>query len=218
MKNLLETELLKNGYALLNNIEYNTLESESLKLGEILPQYNNEKMFEVSYDKDIENIYYSKSQKIIAPHIDGHDYKIPPKYMMFYCVKASIFNDGYTQISDSKTILNQLSTQELDIITKPIFNFISKPGEVKSNNILHYLVPIYDIEKDIFRYSYNYLSQIKDNYILKIIEHIKEIHYNNLINFKIPENSVLIVNNHRFLHSRTEFKDINRKLIRIWIK
>ena len=62
------------------------------------------------------------------------------------------------------------------------------------------------------------MSQIKDNYILKIIEHIKEIHYNNLINFKIPENSVLIVNNHRFLHSRTEFKDINRKLIRIWIK
>lgn len=54
---------------LINNIDYKNLENKALHFGEILLQYNNYKMFEVSYDEEKEDIYYFKSNKSIAPHM-----------------------------------------------------------------------------------------------------------------------------------------------------
>ncbi|EON13818.1 MULTISPECIES: TauD/TfdA family dioxygenase [Pandoraea] len=208
------------GYAVFNGVR-NRAEYLNLiqRLGRPTPQYDGNIMFDVARDDSRMQTYYSKGSASIGPHTDGHDLEAPPKYLFLYCIRASQNNDGATEVSDFRQIHDNVDTDVRQLLETRPYVFKSKPKhqEEATREVMPIQCPIYDAARSIYRYSTNYISrQSDDAHTKKLVADIATRHAQSKTSILLKPGDVLVVANHHMLHSRTEFSDPNRLLVRAW--
>lgn len=71
--------------------------------------------------------------------------------------------------------------------------------------------------KDIIRYSAEPENWLSDPWFEEVCDRIIQFCNHNHLKLYLEKYSLLIINNHRMLHSRTAFKNANHHLQRIWL-
>jgi len=205
------------GCLIVKGLEYGALGSFIKSFGSIVPQHDGSDIFDVKPSEDLGRIYYSRTMDAVPPHTDGHDMCAPPRFFLLFCRQPSANGDGETEVSDSAEFLELLSKQDLDILTSYVFSFETKPSSAVMK-IEGVRSPIYDLKRDIFRYSYNYLSkQASGSEAAIIVERIKEFHEKRKMAVVLKKNDLMICDNHHILHSRASFSGSDRHLVRAWV-
>jgi len=206
---------LEEGAIILKGLPKNKLIGFLNDFGEIVPQYDGNPTFEISQNSHLEGIYHSRSTRSIPAHTDGHDLALPPHFFFLFCVKPSPSQDGFTEVSDAQKYLDSLSENELDCLEQYYLDYTSMPGE-QAHDGQKSIFQIFNRESNIFRYSYNYLKNRAPEEMQDIIEGINQFHIQNKTSILLQPDELLICDNYRMLHSRTEFEDRDRHLIRAW--
>jgi Taurine catabolism dioxygenase TauD, TfdA family len=122
-------------------------------------------------------------------------------------------------VSDFRRIHREIEPETRKILETRPYIFQSKPQdqEGESRALVPIHSPIYDPGRPIYRYSTNYIArQSSDNDTKKLVADIGNLHAQLKISIALKRGDVLVVNNHHMLHSRTEFSDPNRLLVRAW--
>lgn len=202
--------------AVVRDMDREALDLFLLSLGEVVKQHDGNDLFDVKPSESLSSIYHSRTMGAVPAHTDGHDMPIPPKFFLLFCVQPSPRNDGMTEISSVSALLESLTEAEQEIITKHNFNFETKPSKFVMGGA-KVKAQILDKQTGIFRYSYNYLSKNNNKEINDLIEKIKFHHESNKKSVLLAKGDLLICDNHRVMHSRTEFSGDRRHLIRAWV-
>lgn len=208
---------LEEGVLIINNIQSSELLDFMGLFGSIVPQHDGNNLFDVKPSNDLAKIYHSRTMNVVPAHTDGHDMPVPPHFFFLHCITPSSNGDGFTEVSDTESLLAQLSKEEYQILITENFNFETKPS-TEISRMGSVMSPIYDDKNNIFRYSYNYLSsQSKTPEIKNLIEKINYFHEKNKKAVMLDSNQLLICENHHILHSRSSFTGLDRHLVRAWL-
>lgn len=206
---------LEEGALIVTGLFSADLQSFTRLFGDVVKQHDGNDTFDVK--PSAESIYHSRTMDAVPAHTDGHDMAMPPKFFFLLCLQPSSKNDGLTELSNFSHLLRDLSQREVDILTNQTFSFETKPSSsvMKLSGVR---APIYDKERDILRYSYNYLSgQSSDPEIARLVERINQHHERTKRSVLLAGNDLLVCDNHRVLHSRSAFSGADRHLVRAWV-
>ena len=191
------------------------------ELGEIMGQYKGEQICEITPKKKFESLYYSQNRKKLYPHTEAYEFEYPPRYILLGCLKPDKFKKGLTSIADINPFLNKLDSETLDLIRNNKFLFKANSGLNTDGFNKSCYSPILDDKTlpNIFRYSYNNIYYNKDNKLIeRFLNQVLEFYQQNKIDYYLKENELLVIDNYRILHGRSEIKDYSRKLLRVWVR
>lgn len=194
-----------NTYELYSNINSKEEYVEIAKqYGDIVLQkddVSNEGVVEISTKLNIKKYAYSKQH--LFPHTDRSSEIIPPKYVVLWYKDISRVG-GEALLLEAEPYLNVLKKYNVSA-------FINS-----ENDDLVHLLPLYDSERDLYRFRNDQHIYIRpsDNLIFNaLIDSIK----NNSVEFKVKAGDCLVINNHKMLHGRKSFLG-DRSIYRILVK
>jgi alpha-ketoglutarate-dependent taurine dioxygenase len=233
-------DLSEQGYAIISNVPNKLVSREVLAyFGTLMPQYNQELEYDVKSTIGYEKYQYTKSKNYISPHTEAPDLLVPPHYLALYCIKQAQCGGGETQIYDGHLLMQALSSKTREYFENVPVKFVGgnvTPGDVQRN---HYYGMCYqkNIDFPILRFSYNYFNfnnvhgfvedspeamqaeqENQDQQKKLVSKEILTLFMQNAISILIPEQAILIWNNHRMLHARSKYQDVQRHLVRYWLK
>ena len=165
----------------------------------------------------------SLTKDVFQLHTDASFENIPPRYFGLQVIKADKYDGGKSLLLSVDQLISELEPSELDILRNKSFQFKIPSEFLKNNNkdvIEGKILGLDYFKNNICRYRYDIiLDRDKINQECKAInkfEQLIDINKSNMIKyFILEEDSILLVDNCRFLHGRTEIKDMNRHLTRI---
>jgi len=205
------------GALIISGMGPEALQSFIHSLGTVVKQHDGNDVFNVKPSASLGALYHSRTMNAVPPHTDGHDLPLPPKLFLLLCVQPSAQQDGLTELSNVAALLESLSEGERSLISEHQFSFETKPSALVMNGAA-VNASIFDPERDIFRYSYNYLSrQSSRPEVESLVEKISHFHDGHKQSVLLDEGDLLVCDNHRVLHSRTGFSGADRHLIRAWV-
>ncbi|MDJ1170985.1 TauD/TfdA family dioxygenase [Roseofilum sp. BLCC_M154] len=226
--NAIGQNLHQNGWVFLSHVHPDIWQTVAKQIAKCQPmtQENGQTIYDVKANSSKQNRSDSQSQNPLRPHTDGSDLLVPPNYLALYCLKPDQFGGGYTTLADGQELLRHLTeTDQQKMLSNP-YPFFSKDGKQQI------LRPILSLNQNqpLFRFSYNTLvygtpspemtqttPSVRDSWLLDICHKIVNWFDNNHESIRIPQNGLLIFNNHRMLHSRTAYWDAERHLQRLWL-
>lgn len=190
------------------------------KIGDIVPQYDGRDMWTIASKEGYENTYHSMNNKELTAHTECYEFEgLPPRYLTLLCEKKSDCGGGSTYLTDMHEFVTGLSAEQKALMEQVSIEFSSTPGLSRENHKLFARHPIVKYTSDdeyIFRYSYHCMN-FRDTdiceYIMDMEEYIKE----KSVEIKWKNGAFLIWDNHRVVHSRSEYKDKTRTLKRLWL-
>jgi alpha-ketoglutarate-dependent taurine dioxygenase len=204
------------------------------QIGRIVPQYNGQDTFEVTYQKGFDDVPYSQSMNGIGPHTEAPAYDPPPRYLALFCHRQARCGHGETLLADGIDFFdNALSSELRDwAFTNPV-NFLAaaKPGSEEVGQKLSHLRETHSNEP-MLRFSFNLFrygnvnpsgeemarATEQDSGALSRIATEGEAYFvKNMIPVLIPDGCMLVWNNHRLMHGRGQFADPKRHLTRYWL-
>lgn len=202
--------------------------------GRIVPQFDGKETFEVTLKPGFEKLPFSQSKNSIGPHTEAPVYDPPPKYLALHCHRQAQCGGGQTLLADGFAFYQSLGA-ELKAWAdqnEAVFSATTTPGT--SERRVH-RVRLMD-EKDgrkVFRFSYNQFrygdvnpgedevaapgTPYADTPLGDIAQLGERFFYEHMIKVLIPEGSMLIWDNQRLMHARSEYKDPVRHLTRYWL-
>ena len=145
-------------------------------------------------------------------HTDCSYEEKPPEYMALFVLEEDHYGGGQLEIISLQDILEQLSEQTKEILLNEKFRILIPNEFRKCSNIDHINASIL-FERDKIRFRSDILPEQNFN------EHLNEL--NSIINKvkrfqpKLSQYSMIILNNQKYLHARTQILDSNRHLLRI---
>ena len=186
------------GYVSLTNKDENQLSEILRKLGKVI---NETDVIANSESKSLVT-----SDKFLDFHTDNH----MAKYVLWYCHKPAI-EGGYSMLCDAEEIYKKLSEEEKMQLSKiHVYEHKLFPENRNSNPIVR--------ERDgnrKFYYSF-WLAREKYRELPVFKKWRNLIQEANHIKLKLNKTDILIVDNHRIFHGRTEIKG-ERFLKRYWL-
>lgn len=204
------------------------------RIGEIVPQYNGQITFDVTYKKGFEDAPYSQSMNGLGAHTEAPGYEPPPKYLALYCHRQARCGKGQTLLADGvrfyDTVLDEglrswADTNEVEFVAA------TKPGDTERRTFTAKIRGEHDSEP-VMRFSYNLFrygnvnpsaadvaeaDRLRDTPLSRIAELGEAWFGDNLTPVLIPEGCMMVWNNHRLIHGRGEYTDPARHLTRYWI-
>ncbi|WP_414441270.1 TauD/TfdA family dioxygenase [Burkholderia sp. 22PA0106] len=204
------------------------------RFGVFIPQFNGLETYEVTYKPGFDALPYSQSKNGIGPHTEAPVYDPPPKYLALHCHRQAACGGGQTLLSDGFAFFKSL-TPELQqwARTHPIaFSATTEPGSTQRRQ---HDAPMMREEngEPVFRFSYNLFrfgdvnpsesdmaaASAADDAgpLARIALQGEAFFLDNMISVLIPEGSVLIWDNRRLMHARSQYTDPVRHLTRYWI-
>lgn len=201
-------------------------------LGHIMEQVGNGYIRTLKADKKLEKYSYSQSRNALHPHTEAPFMRQPPHYIALKAVRSARCGGGLTSFADGYAFIDSLPIQQFERLKKLRFHFplmSSQNGQNMDRGIIAPLVQYgYDLPS-ILRLSYN-LFRFGDysDFNRKLISE-SEFAYSlaAAINgffrqfsssIYINDGELLILDNHRMMHSRTAFRDLSRHLEVAWIE
>ncbi len=162
-------------------------------------------------------------------HTDGPQLEKPPKYVVMGCVNNSD-RGGHSIILDSKKLYQKINK---DSKLKKSLNkkFYFERRGFSGKKILNKQIFTTSKKNYIFRYLRDYINaayDIKNKKIapikLQLLNRIDQLMKNKNLHkrYKLMKGDIIILNNFRLAHGRTDFslnkKNSQRNLLRMWLK
>jgi len=207
-------------------------------IGKISAQPDGKLCYHVQFEPGYDNFYFTKSANSIGPHTEEPYRDKPPRYLALYCVEPAQCGGGKMRLfSPFPDIMTELTPTEIELLNTVKIPFSSNKYSTtrnlfKQTHAEYPLLQINKVGKKILRYSHNLLfhgdinAKVTGNdkvlsglngTVQRIIQNINTCYFQQGMEFLLPKSSLLIWDNHRFLHGRTEFSDIKRHLIRFYL-
>jgi alpha-ketoglutarate-dependent taurine dioxygenase len=187
------------------------------QFGELMPQYDGNIIWTVKYDPTYEEAATGLGSLILGglpPHTECYELEgLPPNYLALWCVKPAEGGGGETTLADGYTLIASLTKDEQHQLYQTICEFRGGP------RVAHH--PIYDPVtypmEPIIRFSTKDLNDKGDPFIMRIRQRFAEFFAANHEPIAYKKNSLLLWDNWRMLHGRTDYQDPSRELKRVWI-
>ena len=162
-------------------------------------------------------------------HTDGPQLNTPPKYILMGCVNNSK-RGGLSIILDSKKIYDAVRKNKKfkNLLYKKFY--FERRGFTGKKILLKKIFTV-DKKNFIFRYlrdyidsAYNIVKKEISPKKLELLNFIDNLMYNKKfhVKYKLLKGDVIILNNYRLAHGRTNFainqKNTQRNLLRMWLQ
>lgn len=200
--------------------------------GNLIPQHEGEYVYSVKFAVGFENYSDSKSTNSLTPHTDGSDFAIPPHWMALFGVQPATCGGGQTLLADGYQFISSLDSHTQEQLRTRIYSFKSSKGiHSKRTHAVEspLLSNLPEVNRPIFRFSQNlllhgdYSAPINhaaieaDFFTQKVCEQLATFFNTHYISILINCNDLLVWDNWRMIHSRTQYCDPTRHLLRYWI-
>ena len=204
--------------------------------GDIIPQFNGHDTFEVTLKPGFENVPYSQSLNGIGPHTEAPVYEPPPKYLALHCHRQAQCGGGHTLLADGFAFYESLDGNLKDWAEESWIDFAAtvQPGGGLRRTHRARIMSEIDGGRPVFRFSYNLFrfgdvnpsqadmesvaSRDAGTPLERIALSGEAFFHENVIPVLIPEDCVLIWDNHRLMHARGRYSDPGRHLTRYWLR
>ena len=230
------TNLLEQGYTLIQGVTIDEEAAEALRpFGKIIPQYDGQLRYQVRAQPGFENRRYSKSTNSVLVHTEAPGWAPPPRFLALHCHVQAACGAGQTELADGRALLAAFddvlarAAQDLEI------EWIGhNTGGVGSKGVRAPIVERACDGTEMIRFSYNLLTTghydppvdaAPDPASLplgalgiQLAEFAEQFFREQKASILIPEDAVLIWDNQRMMHARSEYKDIRRHLTRYWLQ
>jgi len=163
-------------------------------------------------------------------HTDSQYYPMPERYFILYVMTAARCGGGISRLCDGRALQASLDVTEtrwmLDLLRgRPlpfrvpgVFRTTDDPGIAQAS-----VAPIFSAEpairyrRDTLLDGLSVFQQYCDDDVLRAVSALdREIeHTRHVVEFAMPGDTLLLVDNHQALHARTAFRDARRHLLRI---
>lgn len=161
------------------------------------------------------------SNKAQPMHTDGHFKAKSPTTIALFCQKQAE-QGGYSKMVSSENIYNYLQKICPKVVPK-LFNLeaIKYTRKRPGGGLYEYTKPLFTQKEDgSIAMAYNpimyKITAEKDvEQALQLINYFTN-NPNNQITYKLAENELLLLDNQKMLHGRSEFNQTLRKLARLW--
>jgi alpha-ketoglutarate-dependent taurine dioxygenase len=223
LRDAVASAIEERGAAVVTGLDPDSFEAFAARLGRVLPQYDGGKSFAIRHTPEEVATYYSLSKEALPAHTDGHDLDPPPRILVLGCVVQSARADGYTEVSDSRALLHELSAEEEERLASKRVEFFSRPlagtGVTANTPATTQYFPIWDRQRRVFRFSTTYLHKQaeSDPLLATMVTRVAQFHEREKDAIQLSRGDALVLDNRRMLHSRRAFQDDRRHLVRIWI-
>jgi hypothetical protein len=176
---------------------------------------------------------YSEHSSCADLHTDTQYYANPEKYMLLYTVRAARCGGGKSMMCDGQAVLNcLLETQQgqdaYEILSTFKFPFripTTFINSVGTSGVRTCFAPIFG-DEPLIRFRYDTLErgfELNPDLDVSDARNAIEVLVNVLENkvpiveYFMPDDTLMVCNNHQALHGRTSFQDRDRHLIRVRI-
>lgn len=229
------SELHERGWSILRHDAISADPAETLRrIGPLIPQYNGNVAFDVTYKKGFDDAPYSQSMNGLGAHTEAPGYEPPPKYLALYCHRQARCGSGHTLLADGIRFYNTALSKELRnwAETNPVsFVADASPGSDERQS-LHARIRVDRDGETLLRFSYNLFRYGNVNPsaedvsnaagepqgpLARIADEGNAWFGENLTSVLIPDGCMLVWNNHRLIHGRGQYSDSARHLTRYWI-
>ena len=232
LTDLHEIELREQGYTLIDGVDTSEQAEELLlRFGDIVPQYDGNLRYEVKAAPQFQSRSYSKSSNTILAHTEAPGWAPPPHYLALHCHVQATCGAGHTDLADCRAFLATLDPELAEVArTQDVAWLGHNASGVGTGGVR---APIADgTEEPVFRFSYNLLTSgayepsldgsVPDTLPLgetgvELAHLAAEFFRDNKVSILIPPRAVLIWDNQRMLHARSEYQDNRRHLTRYWL-
>lgn len=148
-------------------------------------------------------------------HTDCSYEDVIPDHFGLYVVQADRFGGGKNLLIDGLTLVQHLSDESLKTLQTKPFKIKVPPEFMKDRSHIEACLIDDDLNlryrREIVELNGTSLAQ------MKALTEFEELAHSTLVNrsMKLEQGQILLLNNRRFLHARTEIKDSERHLKRI---
>ncbi|SPF38600.1 Gamma-butyrobetaine dioxygenase [Candidatus Sulfopaludibacter sp. SbA4] len=191
------------------------------RFGTVRPQYDGKDVWRIEPDRRFDGIYHSLNTEPLFPHTEYYEREgIPHRYQALWCVAPAECGGGQTLLADGYAFLDALDGDERRYLLTQRYEFGSSAGIRDSglgSSAAHPVVEVLPGGTRLLRFSYNCMRYEHDHVMRGIAERVLEFFEAHRIPITYRRNSLLVWDNFRMLHSRTGFKDRQRKLERVFL-
>jgi hypothetical protein len=216
------------GYVVVPDVGNLTAAEEIVRsVGEPIPQYNGRLTHEVTYRPGNDHRSYSQSANTILAHTEAPGWHPSPAYLALFCHRQARCGGGHTDLLDVRRLVAALDADELALMTEADLHFPGPDGGV------HTAMLSTDAAGDtVARFSYNLLTTSDYDPALgaevdvrrlplgeagrRLAHRVSDLFGELSTSVLIPDGALLIWDNQRMLHARSEYADRSRHLTRFW--
>lgn len=225
-------ELIEHGWTLIQPQQLKVDVPTALEMfGSVMPQFGGQHTFEITFKPGFDDLPYSQSKNGIGPHTEAPVYDPPPRYLALHCHRQAACGGGHTSLADGYAFLKSLPADLRQWIEhhKVEFGATSTPGEPGKHTLNALLLEA----GNVFRFSFNQFhygdvnpskealqrSRVaqSETPLARIAKLGEQYFVDHSTPVLIPDGCVLLWDNWRLMHARSEFKDPSRHLTRYWL-
>ena len=208
------------GYCVIDNCSKEIKKNLLEQLGEAMPQHSGCLEEKIKLITSLKNVYGAVSASTLLPHTEYYESEsIPPRWLVNDILSSAHCGGGRLILADMYPFLKELPRKVRNELSQSKCRFFS----AQSVSLLGYgeqaFHPVLSICKDgaIFRYNFTGI-EFYNEIVKELNSSIANYFMKNAINTNGSTGSLIIWDNHRFLHARTPFLDISRVVHRVWIR
>jgi hypothetical protein len=201
------------------------------RLGPLMPQTTGDLTYDIEAHPGFEKLRDTRSPHTLRPHTEAPGVSIPPRYLALHCQVQATCGGGQTLLADAHHFLTTLDEDLQQLAhNRPVHwpSYQEHPEAVGVHK------PVVDrtASGTVIRMSSTLLatgaySEALDEPDaaspplgpggLALAKQVVDFVHTHGTSVLIPENALLIWDNHRMFHARTGFSDTRRRLTRYWI-
>lgn len=222
------SELEKNGYVLVQPVANQAAAEKFIRnIGDIIPQYNGLLAHDVTYRQQNDNRSYSQSSNTIHAHTEAPGWNPSPAYLALFCHRQARCGGGHTHLLDIRRLVTALDYADLTLLTSVELTFPAPNGGVRTT-----MLRTDASGRTVARFSYNLLTTAYYNPFIgadveadslplgnagrNLAHRVRDLFQELRTSILIPENALLLWDNQRMLHARSQYEDRARHLTRFW--
>lgn len=202
------------------------------QFGKIVPQLNGKLSNEITLKPGYEALPFSQSQNGIGPHTEAPVYEQPPHYLVLHCHVQAKCGQGHTELADCAAFFESLPHALQRRIQSEAVTFRARPGNGGGPRQEQRFPLVATVEgRPLYRFSYNQfrfgdvnpaeddLAKMADAepWLGDLAKRGEQFFLENRESILIPDRSIFIWDNHRYMHARGAYKDPARFLTRYWL-
>jgi len=214
------------GYVLVEDVESLTAAEELVRsVGELIPQYNGLLTHEVTYRPGKKD--RSQSVNVTSARTEAPGRHPSPAYLALFCHGQARCGGGHTDLLDVRKLVGALDADELALMTDAELHFPGPDGGVRTT-----MLSTDAGGNTVTRFSYNLLTTSDYDPTLGadvdpsglplgeagrgLAHRVSDLFRELRTRVLVPDGSLLIWDNQRMLHARSEYHDRSRHLTRFW--
>ncbi|MFE0172322.1 GntG family PLP-dependent aldolase [Streptomyces sp. NPDC059002] len=203
------------------------------QLGRLIPQYSGALEHEVVYRPGNDHRAYSQSRNAIRAHTEAPGWHPSPRYLALYCHRQARCGGGHTDLLDIRRLLELLEPADAELFTGPVMVFPGPESQAAGPGPVTVPMLTREGDRSVLRFSYNLLTAHHYDPPLdaapppeqlplgargvELAHRVAALFDEHREQHLIPDDGLLVWDNQRMLHARSEYADTARHLTRYWV-